>query len=142
MPENLEQRNNLFKYKSTFFLGVFLLIVIFFLTVNLKNKFIIDPVKNILANSEEWISFNRLDDQLIIEFDYLINNSCKIKEVRYGINNNIPSNLLVLAPCNVKTESIERFRTLPPSTSFMSIKIIFNDNSESNVEEYYVDIVI
>ena len=142
MPESLGQKSNLYKYKAIFFIVVLLFAIFLFFPVTLKNKFIIDPIGSIQENNEEWITFNTLDSQLIVEFDYLINNSCIIKEVRYGINNKIPANLLVLPPCNANTKSIERFRTLPPSTSFMSIKIIFNDNSVSKVEEYYVNIVI
>lgn len=119
------------KYKILF---IILLIILFSFLFQLTSNY-----KQDLSSKESWLVFDFQDSNLIIRFEYLIENRCSIKEVRYGINEAQPNNILVLPMCDRQVKDIERFRIIPPSTKKVSIKIILKDGTSSGIREYFVN---
>lgn len=128
------KRSKIFKNNKYKILFIILLIILFSFLFQLKNNY-----KQDLSSKESWLVFDFQDSNLIIRFEYLIENRCSIKEVRYGINEAQPNNILVLPMCDRHVQDIERFRIIPPSTKKVSIKIILNDGTSSGIREYFVN---
>ena len=126
--------SKILKNNKYIILFTIILITLFFLLFLLKGNH-----KQNTTSKESWLVFDSQDSNLIIRFEYLIEIRCSIKEVRYGINEAQPNNILVLPMCNKQVEDIERFRIIPPSTKKVSIKIILNDGTSSDIREYFVN---
>ena len=96
-------------------------------------------------HQEDWISFGYKNNDLRVYFDYLADFSCIIKEVRYGINDSLPVNLVVIQSCeSIKDKNafdLETYRTIPPSTKKMSILLRYDDNTLSPVSFYNINII-
>ena len=90
-------------------------------------------------DEESWISYKLINNNLVMEFPYLIKKRCLIKEVRYGINNAKPNNILVMPMCKSEIKEIEKYRTIPPSTSKVSLYIIMIDGTKTKAREFYVN---
>lgn len=128
------KRSKIFKNNKYKILFIILLIILFSFLFQLTSNY-----KQDLSGKESWLVFDSQDSNLIIRFEYLIENRCSIKEVRYGINEAQPNNILVLPICDRQVKDIERFRIIPPSTKKVSIKIILNDGTSSGIREYFVN---
>jgi hypothetical protein len=112
----------------------------------LFNEFkVVSQKEKMQRHQEDWISFGYKDNDLRVYFDYLADFSFIIKEVRYGINDSLPLNLLVIPSCesikNIKALDLELYRTIPPSTKKMSILLRYNDNTQSPVSFYNIKII-
>lgn len=135
MTSNIDgKRSNIFKNNKYKILFIILLIILFSFLFQLTTNH-----KQNLSSKEAWLVFDFQDSNLIIRFEYLIENRCSIKEVRYGINDSQPNNILVLPMCNGQVKDIEKFRIIPPSTQKVSIKLILNDGTSSGIREYFVN---
>lgn len=135
MTSNIDgKRSNIFKNNKYKILFIILLIILFSFLFQLTTNH-----KQNLSSKESWLVFDFQDSNLIIRFEYLIENRCSIKEVRYGINDSQPNNILVLPMCNGQVKDIEKFRIIPPSTQKVSIKLILNDGTSSGIREYFVN---
>ena len=128
------------------FIGLVLCIVFITCAMLLFNEFkVVSQKEKMQRHQEDWISFGYKDNDLRVYFDYLADFSCIIKEVRYGINDSLTLNLLVIPSCesikNIKALDLELYRTIPPSTKKMSILLRYNDNTQSPVSFYNIKII-
>lgn len=131
--------NNKIKKVRTFFILIIITLLIVrvsFYLYSQSQKPLIDELND---ESISWIALKKQDGELRLKFDYLILHRCVIKEVRYGINQSMPNNILVLPTCNRDIKKIETFRTLPPSATSVSIYLTLNNGKESNLRKYYID---
>ena len=94
---------------------------------------------NSFDEERSWISYKFINNNLVMEFPYLIKNRCLIKEVRYGINNAKPNNILVMPMCKSEIKEIEKYRTIPPSTLKVNLYLIMIDGTNTKVREFYVN---
>ena len=94
---------------------------------------------NSFDEEQSWISYRFINNNLVMEFPYLIKKRCLIKEVRYGINNAKPNNILVMPMCKSEIKEIEKYRTIPPSTSKVSLYLIMIDGTKTKAREFYVN---
>lgn len=94
---------------------------------------------NSFDEEQNWISYKFINNNLVMEFPYLIKKRCLIKEVRYGINNAKPNNILVMPMCKSEIKEIEKYRTIPPSTSKVSLYLIMIDGTKTKAREFYVN---
>jgi len=132
--------------RRNIFIGSLVIVAFVMGTVILSKEFNITSQKEIIQNHEkDWINFKYHSNDLRVYFDYLINFSCIIKEVRYGINDSLPVNLYVIPSCeSIKdgnTLDLEIYRIIPPSTKKMSILLKFIDDSESDIGFYNVEVI-
>ena len=95
--------------------------------------------RNSFDHERDWIGFKFVNNNLIMEFPYLIKKRCLIQEVRYGINNAKPNNILVIPMCKNDIREIEKYRTIPPSTSKVSFYLTMIDGTKTKVREFYVN---
>ena len=131
--------NNKIKKVRTFFILtiiILLIVSVSFYLYSQSQKPLIDELND---ENISWIALKKQDGELRLTFDYLIHHKCVIKEVRYGINQSMPNNILVLPTCNGDIKKIETYRTLPPSATSISIYLILNNGRETNLKEYYID---
>ncbi len=135
MTSNIEVKRSKILIKHIYKILFIILIAILFSFLFLQ----INNQKKNLTNEETWLVFDSQDSNLIIRFEYLIENRCLIKEVRYGINEAKTNNILVLPMCDRQVRDIEKFRIIPPSSKKVTIKIIYNDGTSSGIREYFVN---
>jgi hypothetical protein len=135
MTSNIEVKRSKILIKHIYKILFIILIAILFSFLFLQ----INNQKQNLTNEETWLVFDSQDSNLIIRFEYLIENRCLIKEVRYGINEAQTNNILVLPMCDRQVRDIEKFRIIPPSSKKVTIKIIYNDGTSSGIREYFVN---
>ncbi len=109
-----------------------------------------DPIESLILGQKRilnefwtsWISFREYNG-LLVYFSHLVSYRCAIKEVRYGINSEVARDLYVIPPCdpdNLYTipPSTLIYRTIPPSTKMMSVKLIYTDGEESETRIFSV----
>ena len=99
--------NNKIKKVRTFFILIIIILLIVsvsFYLYSQSQKPLIDELND---ENISWIALKKQDGELRLTFDYLIHHKCVIKEVRYGINQSLPNNILVLPTCNGDIKKIE-----------------------------------
>jgi hypothetical protein len=127
------------KLRDNRYLLILIILIILFVTTNIINLKNSEKISQLDQKNSNWIEFMKSDDQLLLVFEYLVENRCSIKEVRYGINQSKPNNILVLPSCEGDIKAIERYRNLPPSTSSINIYLRLIDGSKTNIRQYYVE---
>ena len=112
---------------------ILILMMLLFYFVHLNTQ------SNNFDDEESWISYKLINNNLVMEFPYLIKKRCLIKEVRYGVNNAKPNNILVLPMCKSEIKEVEKYRTIPPSTLKVSLYLIMIDGTKTKARDFYVN---
>jgi hypothetical protein len=99
-----------------------------------------DQRKILEMTASSWLSFRDFNG-LLIYYTHLMSYRCAIREVRIGIDTNLPDKVLTLPPCDPKDpsaipSSATPYVKLPTSTKSVSVELTFRDGSQSELKTF------
>src|SRR5262245_18830009 len=99
-----------------------------------------DQRKILEMTASSWLSFRDFNG-LLIYYTHLMSYRCAIREVRIGIDTNLPDKVLTLPPCDPKDpsaipSSATPYIKLPTSTKSVSVELTFRDGSQSELKTF------
>ena len=88
-----------------------------------------------------WISYRKFDGKLLVYFSHLLSYRSAIKEIRYGIDTDSPTEVFSFPPPDIRkpfnTVNMNTWITVPPETKFVSVSLQYADNTHSRVQKFY-----
>jgi len=99
-----------------------------------------DQRKILEMTASSWLSFRDFNG-LLIYYTHLMSYRCAIREVRIGIDTNLPDKVLTLPPCDPRDpsaipSSATPYLKLPPATKSVSVELTFRDGSQSELKTF------
>ena len=99
-----------------------------------------DQRKILDMTATSWLSFRQYNG-LLVYYTHLMSYRCAIREVRIGIDNAVPTQVLKMPPCDMRDpstipSSAQLYMKLPPATQFMSVELTYRDGSVSEVKSF------
>jgi uncharacterized caspase-like protein len=99
-----------------------------------------DQRKILDMTAGSWLSFREFNG-LLVYYTHLVSYRCAIREVRIGVDNAVPSQVLKMPPCDMRDPNqipygAQLFMKLPPTTQFMSVELTYRDGSVSEIKSF------
>src|SRR6202008_2653796 len=99
-----------------------------------------DQSKSLEMTASSWLSFRDFNG-LLIYYTHLMSYRCAIREVRIGIDTNLPDKVLKLPPCNMKDPSAipydaKPYLKLSPANQFVSVELTYRDGGVSAIKSF------
>jgi len=99
-----------------------------------------DQRKILDMTAGSWLSFREFNG-LLVYYTHLVSYRCAIREVRIGVDNAVPSQVLKMPPCDMRDPNqipygAQLYMKLPPTTQFMSVELTYRDGSVSEIKTF------
>jgi uncharacterized caspase-like protein len=99
-----------------------------------------DQRKILDMTAGSWLSFREFNG-LLVYYTHLVSYRCAIREVRIGVDNAVPSQVLKMPPCDMRDPNqipygAQLYMKLPPTTQFMSVELTYRDGSVSEIKSF------
>jgi caspase domain-containing protein len=99
-----------------------------------------DQRKILEMTASSWLAFREFNG-LLIYYTHLMSYRCAIREVRIGIDSQLPDKVLTLPPCDPKDPSAipsnsTPYLKLPTATKSVSVELTFRDGSQSELKTF------
>jgi hypothetical protein len=94
------------------------------------------------ATSTSWFAFQDNDGRRLMYWSQLASFRCGVAEVRYGLNDAAPNQVLAMPPCNradpASLAGVTPFREVPRDTRFATVQLRYLDGTQSRVIRFEV----
>ena len=99
-----------------------------------------DQRKILEMTAGNWLEFRQFNG-LLVYYTHLVSYRCGIREVRIGIDSQIPNKVVPLPPCDLKDPSsipsnAQLYLKLPPTTKTITTELTYRDGSVSELKTY------
>jgi uncharacterized caspase-like protein len=99
-----------------------------------------DQRKILDMTATSWLSFREFNG-LLVYYTHLVSYRCAIREVRVGIDNSVPNQVLKMPPCDMRDPvaipyGAQLYMKLPPTTQVMSVELTYRDGSVSEIKTF------
>src|SRR6476661_6541253 len=96
-----------------------------------------DQRKILDMTATSWLAFREFNG-LLVYYTHLVSYRCAIREVRIGVDNAVPSQVLKMPPCDMRdpsaiTAGMPLYMKLAPATQFVSVELTYRDGSVSEI---------
>jgi uncharacterized caspase-like protein len=99
-----------------------------------------DQRKILDMTAGSWLSFREFNG-LLVYYTHLVSYRCAIREVRIGVDDAVPSQVLKMPPCDMRDPNqipygAQLYVKLPQTTQFMSVELTYRDGSVSEIKSF------
>jgi hypothetical protein len=86
-----------------------------------------------------WLNLRKYQGKLIIYFSHLLGNKCGLSKIKYGVDRDVPDQVLEIGTCNIKNShrvTGQSYVKYPLDTKFVTVQVTYADGSISDVQKF------